>query len=740
MKINQTMKKLFLLVVVASCWVGISGCDKNTSHDEAPQESDKITLSLASFTAPNGSYSQPVTVTASTDWTVDGVPTWIELSPESGAAGKTTVTIDVAPCEEVEERSAVLVFSAGEDSEELTVSQNPASAILVDPRNFEASYGGDAVTVTVRSNVNYDIHISEEWIYRTESPRALESSTFGFGVAENPTRESRSGLVIFYQTDGFEADTLFVSQEPAPLPEEPEFSIPDVAGMTIKGRVMCGDSPVAGVVVSDGLITAQTDENGIYYLPSGKEMELVFVTLPSGYEFPGGSGCQAFPSFHRELTKPADEVEQHDFELVEVPGGNRRHVMMVFTDLHLAKKRPNTSGNYYDVDQYRDKFKPDIAEEYAAHAGEKVYSLCLGDITWDTFWYTDMSSGMTTVRYQFPQYCEAMSDFPIPVFNVIGNHDNDPKQKGDFYTEGPFKRQIAPTYYSFNIGDVHYIVLDNDQYDDFNDGSRVERLGLDGDSDPQKWQMQWLVEDLKHVDKSKKIVIAMHAPLTTINSSFVTSTSLSGGYRLLTLLMGYDVMIVSGHTHCNRNTSVPNYSNIREHNIAAVCGTWWFNVKSNNNGANYDMCRDGSPSGYKVFTFDGTDVEWYYKATDLPRSEQFAIYDLGSMNETYLETLGWASDEVMLNIWDWDENWTIEATENGTPVTFERCSGKDPVHYTWEQDVLVPAHLPGSPTSTYRTTTTTHLFKAKATQPASTFHVKVTDSFGRSYEKSIERK
>lgn len=80
---------------------------------------------------------------------------------------------------------------------------------------------------------------------------------------------------------------------------------------------------------------------------------------------------------------------------------------------------------------------------------------------------------MVEVRYQLPNYNDLMKNFPCPVFNVIGNHDNDPKVVGDYFTELPFKQHIAPTYYSFNIGDVHYIVLDNDQYDNYNGGSRI---------------------------------------------------------------------------------------------------------------------------------------------------------------------------------------------------------------------------------------------------------------------------
>ena len=151
---------------------------------------------------------------------------------------------------------------------------------------------------------------------------------------------------------------------------------------------------------------------------------------------------------------------------------------------------------------------------------------------------------MFEVRYQLPNYKDLMKDFPCQIFNVIGNHDNDPKVLGDFLTEKPFKEHIAPTYYSFNIGDIHYIVLDNDQYDNYNGGSRIETIGLNGTSDPQRWQMAWIAEDLKYVDKSKKVVVAMHAPMTS--AGLEPAVTLPGGNELLSLLQGYQVEFLTG--------------------------------------------------------------------------------------------------------------------------------------------------------------------------------------------------
>ena len=511
-------------------------------------------------------------------------------------------------------------------------------------------------------------------------------------------------------------------------------AIPDQAGMTVKGRVYCGKKAVADVVVSDGVIVTKTDKDGVYYLPSEKKMGYVFVSIPSGYNIESEAGYPAFPAMSQQLLN--EDNEQHDFALTEIPGGNTNHVMMVFTDLHLASKTPNTAGKYADIDQYKNKFMPDITAEMAQYAN--VYALCLGDITWDAFWYKTMNQGpenMVEVRYQLPNYKELMKNFPCPVFNVIGNHDNDPKVVGDYFTELPFKQHIAPTYYSFNIGDVHYIVLDNDQYDNYNGGSRIERIGLLGDSDPQKWQMAWVAEDLKYVDKSKKIVVAMHAPMTSAGLNPIVT--LSGGNDLLGLLQGYQVEFLTGHTHTNHHAKIA--EGVREHNVAAVCGTWWFNVKSANGGADYDLCKDGSPTGYGVFKFNGTAVQWYYKGIEVARNEQFAVYDMNFVKSDYKSAVGAKANEVLVNVWNWDEDWTVSVTENGQPLTATRVYRKDPTHYTWQKDVLEPAHAPGSPNSTYLTGYNAHMFSAIAQVPGSTIKVVVTDPFGGVYEKTIVR-
>ena len=57
-----------------------------------------------------------------------------------------------------------------------------------------------------------------------------------------------------------------------------------------------------------------------------------------------------------------------------------------------------------------------------------------------------------------------------PVYNVIGNHDdafekaNLVMKSNDLKADTVYKRHYGPTYYSYNRGKVHYVVLDDVEY------------------------------------------------------------------------------------------------------------------------------------------------------------------------------------------------------------------------------------------------------------------------------------
>lgn len=517
-----------------------------------------------------------------------------------------------------------------------------------------------------------------------------------------------------------------------------QITIPDVEGKNIKGVVAANGRGVEGVVVSDGYDVTTTDKDGIYYLSSNKKNGYVFISVPGNYEVANEG---SLPQFFKRL-RGGNTVERKDFALH--PTNNTKHVVLAMADWHLANRNE-------DLKQFEELFIPEINETIADYAakGVKVYGLTLGDLAWDSFWYKN--------NFALPEYLEYMNMIEAPVYNVMGNHDNDPYGNGDWEAALPYKNIIAPNYYSFNLGDVHYVVLDNIEY--INDGAAPGQKGKGNyEGNIVKEQMEWLKKDLATIkDKSKPLVIALHIPFydfPTLNDKGEQEQTvrLDNGDEMLALLNDFEkVHILSGHTHLNFVVDDIERG-IMEHNIAAVCATWWWTGKKN--FAQNHICRDGSPGGYAVWEIDGSEMEWHYKGAGVEKEYQFRAYDLNTIHftaeeyapkadikefEKYVGEYGIPNNnnEVLINVWGYDTQWRVEVEEDGNPLEVTRVEAKDPLHMISYTTFRVNAGA--KPTPSFVSKDNNHMFKVVASSPTSTLHIKVTDRFGNVYTEEMER-
>ena len=542
------------------------------------------------------------------------------------------------------------------------------------------------------------------------------------------------------------------SKAPTPTPPSPPTQpptggsnplqdIPDVTGMTVKGAVFAAGIGIANVVVSDGTEVTKTNQDGIFYLPSKKLKNFVFVSIPSGYEVQNTSTI--LPLFYKIFKTGASTVERLDFELNAV--NNDKHVMLALGDMHLANRNN-------DISQFQTGFLVDAAKTINKYKSEgyKVYGLALGDMTWDAYWYTN--------SYGFNQYLDVMKPINIPVFHTMGNHDNDPYVKADWQAENSFRATLGPTYYSFNIGKVHYIVLDNIEYINTNGSS-----GTIGDRNYNGAivadQIAWLKKDLAMItDKSTPIVISMHIQLN--NAPTISGTSgqnesatlrLDNSTEFISTLTGFtDVNILTGHTHVCY--AYENNANIMEHNSGALCATWWWTGRSGY--ANNHICKDGAPGGYGIWKFNSRNYQWLYKSIGAEESYQFRAYDLNKVHITAAAFAPKATEselkpykgpyenvntgnEILVNVWGFDKRWTVEISENGNSLAVTRIRSLDPLHIISYEALRINAGA--EPTEDFVTGYTTHLFKAKATSPTSPIVIKVTDRFGNIYNETMNR-
>ncbi|MGN1046571.1 MAG: metallophosphoesterase N-terminal domain-containing protein, partial [Candidatus Cryptobacteroides sp.] len=370
-------------------------------------------------------------------------------------------------------------------------------------------------------------------------------------------------------------------------------------GSTVYGRVYCDDKPLKGVVISDGVEVVSTDADGVYQMKSKKKYGYVFISIPSGYEVATEG---VLPTNHVLLKEGASVAERVDFRVFEA-GDQTNHTMLVFGDMHLAGGRNNDR-------KWLGEFCREVNDYLSSHQSDKVYALTLGDMTWDYYWYER--------QYQFTQYLDDVKQVgDLTIFHTIGNHDHDMMLPGDFQNAVQFTKEVAPDFYSFNIGKVHYVVLDN-ILSTSKGGGRTDRKYNELVTDEE---LAWLAKDLSFVSKSTPVVVTMHATTSNLDTE-ANRTALFG------CLSGYDqVHFLTGHTHqvANRKSS-----NWYDHNCGAVCADWWDCVYKSDGKVH--IGTDGAPGGYEIFNIAGSDFKWKFKGTGLDENVQFRSYDRNNIH------------------------------------------------------------------------------------------------------------
>ena len=302
--------------------------------------------------------------------------------------------------------------------------------------------------------------------------------------------------------------------------------LPD--GTNVFGRIATPEGrPVPGVVVSDGFQCVRTDGWGKYQMKSDlSRTRFIFISTPAEYEAPVHNGM---PLFWRRVARYETAV-QANFTLTPRAEVEENYTMVMIGDPQMRGLGRDGSG-----ERFRDVVMPDIVA-LADTAKGPVYSINLGDLV-----YNWMSG--------YDDYDDIVGGSHVTMFNVIGNHDYDQNTMWETSLGTPFyETYISPTYYSFNIGRIHYVVLSDIMY---NRTDPTARYGYGIDDD----QMRWLEEDLSYIPKDRTLVVCGHAQLfkkrgTTPNGSFSKYNLNYSRYRDL-LTSWRHVYSWSGHYHDN---------------------------------------------------------------------------------------------------------------------------------------------------------------------------------------------
>ena len=701
------MKKVLFLSLIL---LGLTACDKDKPVVK-PVEGKISLKSETSIVLSDDADSKQATFSATLAWTAASSESWLSVEPGSGEAGDATITISAGKNENYDPRTATVTLTCDKDTKTIQVTQKQKGALLLTESTIPVGAEGGTVVIVAKANANVSASIdaaAKEWISDITT-KALTDYSFQFDVKANESEEARSGNIVFSNEYGSETVTIEqAAQTPA----------------NVFGKVTCNGNGVKDVLVSDGIDIVKTDANGNYRLQSDKKWKMVFMTIPSGYEAPLEG---ILPRFWKELKADANTAEEVDFELTEASNDN--YTLLVLGDLHLAR-RTGDLGQFEKVAGFMNKT--------IAAAPGKVYALTLGDMTWDMFWLSN--------NYGFSDYRQTMESYfsNVPFFHTMGNHDNEMEVGGDWAKALKFTENLAPTYYSFNLGKIHYIVMDNMDFTDVEPGeSNRSKYAKNFTAE----QLAWLKKDLSYVDKSTPIFVTAHEPLAR-PSGIEWHEQLNGKDADLDTFIGifdgYNVKFLSGHTHniFNKNWT----STFTEHNSGAVCASWWW---SGHITPGIHIAQDGAPGGYTVWTVNGTQTTHYYQAALQSPDYQFRAYDMNSVKATITEDLSSHSDYpkyynhiqsygdnvILVNVWDYDDDWKVEISENGTPLEVKEVGVYDPLHiYT----MTIP-RMNDYNTTTFSTAKWRHFFQATASAPDTPVTVKVTDRYGKVFTEEMTR-
>lgn len=431
-------------------------------------------------------------------------------------------------------------------------------------------------------------------------------------------------------------------------------------GITVYGTIMDTEgNPIKDVPVTDGYRFVRTDMNGVYQLKANALSTTVSYSLPSGYAIMQDSGTH-MPSFYRKADPST--VSRKDFVLKKLSGSSTDFSFAVLGDIHIRDAETAQSFRSSAISAIGDYFRENSASG-------PVFGIALGDLinnAKDPETYPIARSALSSASYAPGEY--------LPFFTVIGNHDHDSRMGDadkagtdgyDHGTESRYTDCFGPTCYSFNIGKVHFVALDNyiSRKGPTSTGTALASEGATGLTEDV---FNWLVKDLSMVeDKAgKMVVILQHCHIRGFADVPHREDMLSE------LAAFHSAYIFSGHAHiCESykfNVLAQNGRPVMERIHGVPMGNFWYSRYS----------PDGSSAGYYIYNVKGNEFsDWEYRTIHDPQ-EQMRVYD---SNDVYDSASDWshqyvwsgeplfaAGNFILAHIYNGDEDWEVTLEHDGT--------------------------------------------------------------------------
>ena len=298
-----------------------------------------------------------------------------------------------------------------------------------------------------------------------------------------------------------------------------------------------GENGISKVSVSNGLTVSVTDKSGNYLLP--REGYFVFITVPSDYTSTTG--------WYKSLSE-----SNHFFGLKYSPEKNTEQ----FTFVQITDHHTDSIEEHQKIIEKAIEEINQINPDFIVATGDLILK--------------GNEVSIEQAQEWFDVYTYLISDCKIPLFHTLGNHDvvgiNYKKDLSDKpgYSKEMYRHYFGPTYYSFDWGLYHCIILDPNENFSEREFYKIP-----------DYQIKWLKEDLSFRE-GYPLLVFFHEPSTTWKNQT----------EVLNLFKQNFTKMFSGHWHMD---VLLDSRGISEQVTGAVCGEWWLGA-----------CPDNRPARYRI--------------------------------------------------------------------------------------------------------------------------------------------
>lgn len=238
------MKNVFTILLLILLIPSLSSCS-----DKEPLP--EIVLVQDSYAITSMAATISLFVTTNYEWTASCQAPWVTLSSSSGPAGRTSISIGIAPNETTDSRSTGVVIRCKDIIREISITQQQHDAIFVDgDKELQFQAEGGTAEIVLSSNVECEVQMPA-WVSLVES-KALSSHVYSFVISRNEDF-MRSGEILFKSQSV--SDTVRIVQYSrysllTITHQATAFTIPVLTGLSLLGHVDWGDGSTASYAMS----------------------------------------------------------------------------------------------------------------------------------------------------------------------------------------------------------------------------------------------------------------------------------------------------------------------------------------------------------------------------------------------------------------------------------------------------------------------------------------------------------